>query len=275
MRQQGFAVYLDEQVKQNDLFGVGLVPALFHSGYLTIDKEISIPRLTDNNLVQDDAYSFKTPNPEVDFFVKTDIFKDILKLEDKYRSDFSENLPNALLQKNSKEVVRLLHNLFISISYRQHPTAKQSEHAEQLDAPAERLEAEKNYHAILHGALLSAGFLVLSETSGGEGRSDITLFLRDKVCVVIELKYSYRRKAGKKTAGGTNEARKLAKKKAKEKELSAALDIAEEQIRSRDYAGPYRAARWKVICLAVAVRGRTQVEARFVDTEVANGPTGS
>ncbi|MDR1315050.1 MAG: AAA family ATPase, partial [Deltaproteobacteria bacterium] len=82
MSQQGFAVYLDEQVTQNDLFGVGLVPALFHSGYLTIDKEISIPRLTDNNLVQDDAYSFKTPNSEVDFFVKTDIFKDILKLED-------------------------------------------------------------------------------------------------------------------------------------------------------------------------------------------------
>jgi hypothetical protein len=128
---------------------------------------------------------------------------------------------------------------------------------------------------ILHASLLSAGFRILSEPSSGEGRSDITLFLRNDVCVVIELKYSFRRKTGKKSSGGTSAARKLTKQKANDKELSAALDIAEEQIRAKDYAGPYRAARWEVICLAVAIRGRTQVAARFVDTENVNGPTGS
>ncbi|MDR1312307.1 MAG: ATP-binding protein [Deltaproteobacteria bacterium] len=267
----GLTVYPNRQVTKTDLFGVGLVPVLFHSGYLTIDKVIKIPSLSNNKFVQQDAYTFRTPNSEVESYLKDDIFKDIFKHEDKYISDLSENLPPALLQKNSEEVIRMFHNLFVSIPYRQHPTAKQ---AEQQDAPTKRSYPENFYHAILHSSLLSAGFRILSEASGGEGRSDITLFLRNKVCVVIELKYSYRRKTGKKTAGGTNEARKLAKKKAKEKELSAALDIAGEQIRSRDYAGPYRAARWKVICLAVAVRGRTQVEARFVDTEDANGPTG-
>jgi hypothetical protein len=165
----------------------------------------------------------------------------------------------------------MLHGLFVSISYLQHPTAKQ---AEQPDAPSKRSDAEKIYHAILHASLLSAGFFILSEPAGGEGRSGITLFLRNEVCVIIELKYSYRRKTGKKASGVTNEDRKLAKKKAKKNELSAALDRAEEQIRGRDYAGPYRAARREVICLAVAIRGRTQVDARFVDTDVANGPTG-
>jgi hypothetical protein len=115
----------------------------------------------------------------------------------------------------------------------------------------------------------------LSEASGGEGRPDITLFLRNNVCVVIELKYSYPRKKSKKASEGTSGARKLAKKKAKEKELSAALDIAEEQIRRNDYAGPYRAARWEVICLALAIRRRTQVRARFIDTGAANGPNGA
>ncbi|MDR1312952.1 MAG: hypothetical protein LBQ12_04455 [Deltaproteobacteria bacterium] len=57
--------------------------------------------------------------------------------------------------------------------------------------------------------------------------------------------------------------------------MSAALDIAEEQRRFKDYAGPYRATRWELIRLAVAIRGRTQVAAGFVDPENANGPTGS
>jgi hypothetical protein len=256
-------VYPKRQVTKNELSGVGLVPVLFHSGYLTIDKVIKIPRLAKNSLVHEDAYTFTTPNSEVDLYLKADIFKDIFKREDKYVSDLSENLPAALLQKNHEEVIRMFHNLFVSISHHQHLTAKQTE---QPDAPAKRSDAEKFYHMILHSSLLSAGFRILSEASGGEGRSDITLFLRNDVCVVIELKYSYPLKKGKQAAGGTGETRNLSKRKAKEKELSASLDIAEEQIRVKDYAGPYRAARWEVICLAVAIRGRTQVAARFVDT---------
>jgi hypothetical protein len=270
--QLGLNVYPKRQVTKSELSGVGLVPVLFHSGYLTIDKVIGIPRLAKNILVQDYAYTFTTPNSEVDLYLKGDIFTDIFKKEKKYISDLSENLPTALFQKNHQEIIRMFHNIFVSISYRQHPTAKQTE---QPDAPAKRSYAEKFYHTILHSSLLSAGFRILSEPSSAEGRSDITLFLRNDVCVVIELKYSYRRKTGKNAVWGTGEARKRAKQKAKDKELSAALDSAEEQIRGKDYAGPYRAARWEVICLAVAIRGRTQVAARFVDTENANGPTAS
>ncbi|MDR1166109.1 MAG: ATP-binding protein [Deltaproteobacteria bacterium] len=270
--QPGLAVYPTQQVTKTELSDVGVVPILFHSGYLTVDKEIKIPRFANNLLVMEDAYTFKTPNSEVDLYLKADIFKDFFKLNNKFISDLSKNLPAALLQKDSKEVVRMFHDLLVSISYHQHPTANQEE---QLDDPAERAQAEKFYHAILHASLLSAGFFILSETSGGEGRPDITLFLPNEVCVIIEMKYRYRDTTTKKVAGSASGARKLDKKKAKDKELSAALDFAEEQIRDRDYAGPYRAAKREVICLAVAIRGRTQVAARFLVTEATDGSSGS
>jgi hypothetical protein len=94
--QLGLAVYPKRQVTKSELSGVGLVPVLFHSGYLTIDKVIKIPRLAKNILAHEDAYTFTTPNSEVDIYLKTDIFRDIFKREDKYVSDLSENLPTAL-----------------------------------------------------------------------------------------------------------------------------------------------------------------------------------
>ncbi|MDR1314240.1 MAG: hypothetical protein LBQ12_11235 [Deltaproteobacteria bacterium] len=101
------------------------------------------------------------------------------------------------------------------------------------------------------------------------------MLLNNDGCVLIEMKYCHRRKTAKNSAAGTSQAGKLAKRKPKDKELSSALDAAEEQIRSRDYAGPFRAERWEAICLAVAIRGKTQAAARFVDTDKANGRTGS
>ncbi|MDR1166248.1 MAG: ATP-binding protein [Deltaproteobacteria bacterium] len=270
--QPSLAVYPKRQVTKTELSGVGIAPVLFHSGYLTVDKEIKIPRFANNLLVMEDGYTFKTPSSEVDLYLKADIFKDFFKLNNKYISDLSKNLPAALLQKDSKEVVRMFHDLLVSISYHQRQTVNQYE---QLDDPAERSQAEKFYHAILHASLLSAGFFILSEASGGEGRPDITLFLPNEVCVVIELKYRHRGKTTKTVAGGASGARKLDKKKAKDKELAAALDISEERIRDRDYAGPYKAARREVICLAVAIRGRTQVAARFLDAEAIDGSNGS
>jgi hypothetical protein len=92
------------------------------------------------------------------------------------------------------------------------------------------------------------------------------LFLHNDVCVVIELKHRHIGKIPY-TGGGDGETdRRLAETAAKDNELSAALDAAEAQIRNMDYAGPFRAAGYKVISLAVAVLGRTEVAARFVET---------
>ncbi|MDR1312452.1 MAG: PD-(D/E)XK nuclease domain-containing protein, partial [Deltaproteobacteria bacterium] len=129
----------------------------------------------------------------------------------------------------------------------------------------ENPETENFYHGILHGSLLSAGFKVLSEVPGGGGRPDITLFLHNDVCVVIELKHRHVGKIAHKGGGDGGTDRELAETAAREKDLAAALDAAEAQIRNLDYAGPHRAAGYEVICLAVAVRGRTEVAARFVE----------
>ncbi|MDR1167190.1 MAG: PD-(D/E)XK nuclease domain-containing protein [Deltaproteobacteria bacterium] len=168
----------------------------------------------------------------------------------------------------------MLRNILVSISYHQHPTAKRDE---QWDVPGERHESEKFYHGILHGSLLSAGFDILSEVSGADGRADIVWSLHNGVRVVIELKYSYPDKNAYKAYEDTETDLEQAKSKAKEKEkeLTAALDRAEAQLRSKDYAGPHRAARHKVIYLAIAILGRTDIVARFVDLEDARDPAGS
>jgi hypothetical protein len=270
--QPGLAVYSDAQVRKTDLSDIGVIPVLFHSGYVTIDKTITITRLENNETIEEDGYTFKIPNKEVRSVSKASIFNDIFKLDKKYISDLSENMPAALLERNSEEVIKLLRNLLVSIPYHQHPTAKRDE---QWDAPGDRPESEKFYHGILHGSLLSAGFDILSEVSGAGGRADIVLSLHNGVRVVIELKYRYPDKYAYKAYEDKETDLEQAKSKAKEKELTAALDSAEAQLRSKDYAGPHRAARHKVICLAIAILGRSDIAARFVDLEDARAPAGS
>jgi hypothetical protein len=259
----GLDAYPDLRVRNAELSGIGMVPVMFHSGYLTINEVIPVPSIENNSSVNDKSYTFKPPNREVGANARADIFRDIFKIEDKYLSALTEKFPSAVLKKNSDELASLFHDLLVSISYIQHPKAMQTG---QLDASLEKPESENFYHGILHGSLLSAGFKVLSEVPGGEGRPDITLFLNNGVCVVIELKHRHVVKTACKDGPGGEADRKLADDAAQEKDLSAALDAAEAQIRNMDYAGPYRAARYKVICLAVAVRGRTEVAARFVET---------
>ncbi|MDR1040387.1 MAG: PD-(D/E)XK nuclease domain-containing protein [Deltaproteobacteria bacterium] len=147
-------------------------------------------------------------------------------------------ITNAIQNKDSGETISLLHDLLAGITYYQHESS------------------ESRYHSILHAAFLVAGLEVLSEVTGSDGRSDMTVFLKDMVRVVIELKCL---KADNTKDKGDEDRETL--------ELASALDDAENQIRVNDYAGPHRAAGCKVICLALAIRGRNEVAARFFDPE--------
>lgn len=75
-------------------------------------------------------------------------------------------------------------------------------------------------HSILHTPFLAAGIFVIGEVPGGLGRSDMAVFLKDRVGVAIELKYRHADLADDDDALAA-------------KELAAALDDAEKQIRSR------------------------------------------
>ncbi|MDR1080903.1 MAG: ATP-binding protein, partial [Deltaproteobacteria bacterium] len=249
--------YPVKQIKKAELSDITVVPVLFHSGYLTIDSKTTRTRFINNQEIKEKALTFKTPNMEVASYSNADMLMDIFKPSHKYISEMSKNLTTALLNMNSVEVVRMLHNLLVSLSFHQHPTKSQNTQEQQ---PA----SEKFYHAILHASLLSAGFNVISEASGGEGRSDITLFINEQTCNVIELKYCASSIPVSDIAEKIN-AEKQRTEDRSEKELAAALDSAEDQMKRKDYAGPYRATRHKVICLALAIRDRTEVAARFVD----------
>jgi hypothetical protein len=150
---------------------------------------------------------------------------------------FTKNIISALLNKDSQEIANLLHDLLSGIIFKLH------------------MPAEKNYHSLFHAAFVGAGIEVLSETGSSIGQADMSLFLEDKIRVVIELKY---RRAKGSTAEGES--------KRSDRVLSSALDDAENAIKTKDYPGPFRANAKKIICLALAVRGRDEVAARFLDS---------
>ncbi|MDR1041140.1 MAG: ATP-binding protein [Deltaproteobacteria bacterium] len=230
--------YLTEGIMKVDLGSLEAVPVLFHSGYLTIDcrtrKEVTVQGIT----FDDEAFTFRTPNREVGLNYRTFCFEQIFCRPGAYLSDFAKKIPSAMQNKDSEETVSLLHDLLAGITYYQHESS------------------ESRYHSILHAAFLFAGLEVLSEVTGSDGRSDMTVFLKDMIRVVIELKYIKTDKTRDKSDEGRGEL-----------ELASALDDAENQIRANDYAGPHRTAGCKVICLALAIRSRNEVEARFFDPE--------
>ncbi|MDR1035669.1 MAG: hypothetical protein LBT40_03570 [Deltaproteobacteria bacterium] len=88
----------------------------------------------------------------------------------------------------------------------------------------------------------------------------MSLFLEDKIRVVTELKY---RRAKGAEAGGES--------KRSDRDLDSALDDAVNAIMTRDYPGPFRANASQIICLALAVRGRDEVAARFLDSVATLG----
>ncbi|MDR1039798.1 MAG: ATP-binding protein [Deltaproteobacteria bacterium] len=237
--------YPAEQIGKIDLRRrLAAVPVLFHSGYLTIDRITRKTRIINGNTVKIKEFTFRTPNLEVALNYRASFFKAAFELDDRDFNDFAENLPKALSERDAAETARLLGDLFAGIASVRHKSS------------------EKFFHAVLQAAFLAAGIEVLSEVRAGLGRSDMVVFLKDGSRVVIELKY---RKAEETDDGGDDTG-------FSEKDFVAALDAAEKQIRDRDYSGAHRLAVKEVICLALTVRGKYEVAARYLDPEDTGGP---
>ncbi|MDR1080198.1 MAG: ATP-binding protein [Deltaproteobacteria bacterium] len=248
--------YPVSEITKADVLSIGIVPIMFHSGYLTIDNVTKITRIENQKVISEKVVSFRTPNLEIQNVSLASVFKDIFKLRDDYLSDITKNFPVALLDKNVNEVIRLLTNLLSTISYMQHPTTKEQA------TPDPDLKTEKMYHNLFHAAFFAAGFTVISEVPVSKGRSDITLLLKDNTYVVIELKYCF-------TGDKTDD------KIIKDKELAQCLDGAENQMIEKNYVAPYRVPQNKVIGLAMAVRKSDEVAVRFVDLDAIDVPSDS
>ncbi|MDR1041405.1 MAG: ATP-binding protein [Deltaproteobacteria bacterium] len=238
--------YTTRQIGKSELGKLAPVPVLFHSGYLTIDRQVLKEVSRKGQKINVKAFTFTTPNMEVDLNYQTSFFKLAFDLDDDDFDGFADQFPNALLKEDSKETARLLHDLLAAVTYFQ----KES--------------SEKRFHSMLHMAFLASGLEILSEVPTGDGRSDMVVLLDDKVRVVIELKYL--RVDG--DSDKDDDARAA-------KELVTALDEAENQILIEDYIAPHRAAGCHVICLALAIRGKDEVAARFFDPEKTERPKDS
>jgi hypothetical protein len=297
--------YSADEVRKSDISSMNPVPILFHSGYLTIDTETTVKKIEKIpgpepgqdiiSEVEVEAYTFRLPNKEVRSNFKESIFQDAFKPTHDNLSNLTKILPAALLEKDSAKVSSLLHNLLTSISYHQHPATKQLPGSAQLSASEQTAtsaqlteseqaatsaqlassdsftKSEQHCHAVLHGSFLAAGLEVYGEGSGANGRSDIVVYLKDKVRVVIELKYCFptntscERAKEPMTSNLKNDDTNCADSDQAQKELSSALDRGQKQIIKLDYAGPYRAAGCVVICMALAIRNRDEVDVRFFE----------
>ncbi|MDR1038618.1 MAG: ATP-binding protein [Deltaproteobacteria bacterium] len=236
--QPSLGSYTSIKLLKIELSELDVVPVMFHSGYLTLDAQVLKDVEVDDKIEKVDAFTFRIPNLEIRLNYRAAIFKEAFDPEKRYFSLFSRNIPKALLESDSAEVARLVGYILASINFFQHQ------------------ESEGYYHSIICTAFIAAGIDVMSETSGSHGRPDMAVSLKGRVRVVIELKYRH--------AGKTDDDEDPAVKVIATKDLDSALDDAESQIRSGKYGESLMAISDRVICLALAIRGRTQVAARFV-----------
>jgi hypothetical protein len=102
------------------------------------------------------------------------------------------------------------------------------------------------------------GLKTLGETAGSMGRADLGLFLPDDRALVIEIKYSGA------SPGQTPKAVRSLQAKALRKALRA--------ITGKDYGGPHRISASEVIGLGLAVHGRSEVLAGFLDNSALRQP---
>ncbi|MDR1039828.1 MAG: hypothetical protein LBR80_06585 [Deltaproteobacteria bacterium] len=195
--------YLSQDIKKAAIGRLEAVPVLFHSGYLTIDKEIledSSAKNSEGETVQVESFAFRIPNLEVGLYYRYFCFSEIFGRDGKYFNKFSMDLKNSLLKMDQEGSSSLLEALLSGITHRQHKPD------------------EGYYHSLLQAAFAAAGVEVLGEPAGSRGQADMAVFLDGRIRVVIELKY---RQADGTISDGDRPARAL----------SAALDEAEAAIR--------------------------------------------
>ncbi|MDR1037379.1 MAG: AAA family ATPase [Deltaproteobacteria bacterium] len=133
------------QKRKIELSSLEPVPVLFHSGYLTIDKPVTIEKIENDKVVPKDGYSFKIPNAEVRHDFDFNLFLYAFDPRKNFFGTFSKELPKALLQNDSSNTALLLHKLLSAIASEQHEPN------------------EKHCHEVIQSAFIATGLGVIGQ----------------------------------------------------------------------------------------------------------------
>jgi hypothetical protein len=139
------------------------------------------------------------------------------------------------------------------VTYWQHPAGGNKDGGE-----AAGKEDERTCHGLIQISLSAMGLKVLGETAGAIGRADMSIFLPHDKALVIEIKHSRANPAH------TGEDLESIQAEALQKALKA--------ITEKDYGGPHRISASEVIGLGLAVYGRNEVLAGFLDDSELRQP---
>jgi hypothetical protein len=238
--------YLQSQVQITEINSLNTVPMLFHYGYLTINsivaKEI---KDINGNTYEENFYTFKIPNNEVNFSFKNDIFTIISDINNFIiYNDTKDKLSKVLLNKDVKNLENILESIYSTAIY----------YKQALN--------EQFFQALLHIYLIGAKFEVLSEQTNSNGRLDLLIILNSNIYIILEFKYIsyYEKYDEEKKAILMNEKCNEEKKAIL---MNEKCNEALEQIEHNGYEKPYLIKAKEIIKLGLAIYGKGKVMVKF------------
>jgi hypothetical protein len=214
------------------------ISALFHTGYLTVDK---ITFVNGNEI-----YNFKAPNEEVGAEFR-EVFTN--SANDYFGIDMSARnnaFIKAITAEDADKVTDMMSSLIQKLPAKLHNPN------------------EKHYHSMFYSYFESMRNITVSpEPVGTKGIPDILLILENKFYIIIEIKY----KDDKIAIENINETdyyveEKIVKKAIKNPELEAEklAIMAMKAIRSVHYADPYKAEAKRILKMGIGVFGKEKVK---------------
>ncbi|MDR0355454.1 MAG: AAA family ATPase [Deltaproteobacteria bacterium] len=169
---------LQGSIKKAEPSVLEAAPVLFHSGYLTLDKNSVVGKVELNSEKEElsKTHSFRFPNFEVESAYYDDCVKVVFDLKnmDDLKKD-GQLLQYALLNKEPEKASELFKGLFLPLIRRQRPSD------------------EKTFNSFVQLLLSNMGFKAFAELPGAADRSALILELSNRVYLLLALKHVAKR----------------------------------------------------------------------------------
>jgi hypothetical protein len=225
-----------------DIGNLKLVPLLFQTGYLTIEKKID-----------PENYFLREPNLEISAALKNGILEALIGGGEQNIIALGQKLQRALGEKDTAALAECFEEILDGIPYEIH------------------LPKENYYHSVILAVLQAYNFKVRSEDSTSEGRMDMRLeFSKDRL-YIFEFKFEKfpPEKETESAVAPKNKTSSKQKTIKSEDEVKAglmaeALKRAQSQLMSKDYAKRDEKKYKEVLKIAVGIVGRSMVGAELI-----------